>query len=107
MKVENLGVRTFLTNRLGAMSRVGNLDSIVVTIPHKFACYEFCDSTTDRAAFLGAVNMMRRSPQGWHGDMTDGQGMMPSFGGQLSADHKLALQRELDALNRRYDVKPS
>ncbi|MBV9555907.1 MAG: shikimate dehydrogenase [Pseudolabrys sp.] len=60
---------------LEAASRMGNLDSIVVTIPHKFACYAFCTSTTERAAFLGAVNMMRRAPGGWHGDMTDGQGM--------------------------------
>ena len=64
-----------LADVVEASSRIGNLDSIVVTIPHKFACYKFCSSTTDRAAFLGAVNIMRRSPEGWHGDMTDGQGM--------------------------------
>lgn len=57
------------------VSKAKNLDSIVVTVPHKFAAYGLCASTTDRAAFLGAVNVMRRNADGsWHGDMVDGQG---------------------------------
>ena len=56
-----------------AMSRVQNLDGIVATIPHKFAAYEFCAAASERAHFIGAVNIMRRAPDGgWFGDMLDG-----------------------------------
>ena len=53
----------------------GNLDGLIVTVPHKFACTAFCDELSERAAFLGAVNTVRRDAQGrWHGDMFDGLG---------------------------------
>ncbi len=62
-----------LTDFLEAASRVQNLDGIIATIPHKFACYEFCSSATERAHFLGAVNNMRRDKDGgWFGEMLDG-----------------------------------
>ena len=52
-----------------------NVDGLIVTVPHKFACTAFCDVLSERAAFLGAVNTMRRDAQGrWHGDMFDGLG---------------------------------
>lgn len=55
------------------VSLAKNFDGIIVTVPHKFAAYRFCDTATDRAHFLGAVNVMRRNPDGsWHGDMVDG-----------------------------------
>jgi shikimate dehydrogenase len=54
-----------------------NLDGIVVTVPHKFACFKHCRSASDRASFLGAVNVMRRRKDGgWHGDMVDGLGFV-------------------------------
>ncbi|UFN47683.1 shikimate dehydrogenase [Roseomonas sp. OT10] len=57
-----------------------NLDGIIVTVPHKFAAASLCDTLTDRARFLGAVNVMRRNPDGgWHGDMTDGEGHVASL----------------------------
>jgi len=62
---------------LAAMTRVKNLDGVVATIPHKFACYKICASATERAHFIGAVNLMRRLPDGgWHGDMVDGLGFV-------------------------------
>jgi shikimate dehydrogenase len=55
--------------------RARNLDGLIVTVPHKFACAAFCDVLSERAAFLGAVNTVRRDAQGrWHGDMFDGLG---------------------------------
>jgi len=46
-----------------------------VTIPHKFACFDLCATTSDRATFLKTVNTMRRNADGtWHGDMFDGMG---------------------------------
>jgi shikimate dehydrogenase len=62
---------------LAAADRLQNLDGIVATVPHKFVCFRHCTSTTDRAAILGAVNLMRRRPDGaWHGDMIDGLGFV-------------------------------
>jgi shikimate dehydrogenase len=66
-----------LPDFLATMTRVKNLDGIVVTIPHKFACYQACASATERAHFIGAVNLMRRRRDGgWHGDMVDGLGFV-------------------------------
>ena len=66
-----------LPDFLSVAARLKNLDGIVVTIPHKFACYQACASATDRAHFLGAVNLMRRRADGaWHGDMVDGLGFV-------------------------------
>ena len=68
---------TDLPGFIESAGRVQNLDGIVVTIPHKFACYRFCASTTERARFLGAVNVMRRAPDGgWFGEMLDGLGFV-------------------------------
>lgn len=62
---------------LAVASRLKNLDGIVVTIPHKFACYQACASATERAHFLRTVNLMRRrSDRSWHGDMVDGLGFL-------------------------------
>ena len=62
-----------LADWVKAVSRMHNLDGIIVTVPHKFDCFALCASSTRRAAFLQAVNVMRRDAQGrWHGDMCDG-----------------------------------
>ncbi len=62
------------------VSLARNVDGIIVTIPHKFASFGLCASTTERSAFLGAVNVMRRRPDGgWHGDMCDGLGFVAAM----------------------------
>ncbi|MCK8779502.1 shikimate dehydrogenase [Rhizobium sp. NTR19] len=54
-----------------------NLDGFVVTIPHKTAVAGLVDDMTPRAKFLGAVNVVRRHPDGrLSGDMTDGEGFL-------------------------------
>ncbi len=66
-----------LSRLVDAVSLVRNLDAIIVTIPHKFACYKHCATATPRAHTLATVNMMRRNPDGtWHGDMLDGLGFV-------------------------------
>jgi shikimate dehydrogenase len=66
-----------LESLLAVADRVKNLDGIIVTVPHKFACFRHCSSTSARAGFLGAVNIMRRRKDGgWHGDMVDGLGFV-------------------------------
>ena len=57
-----------------------NVDGIIVTVPHKFACTDLCATTSDRAAFLHTVNTMRRNADGsWHGDMFDGLGFVTAM----------------------------
>ncbi len=58
-------------------SRAKNFDGIIVTVPHKFAAYRHCATATERAHFLGAVNILRRNADGgWHGDQLDGAGFV-------------------------------
>ncbi|WP_406854342.1 shikimate dehydrogenase [Alsobacter sp. KACC 23698] len=62
---------------LDSCDRLKNLDGIIVTVPHKFGCFEHCRTATDRARFLRACNIMRRNPDGgWHGEMVDGVGFV-------------------------------
>ncbi len=57
-----------------------NFDGLIATVPHKFAAHAACASATDRANLLGAVNVMRRNPDGsWHGDMVDGLGFVAAM----------------------------
>ena len=86
-----------LATWFGGVSLMRNVDSIIVTVPHKFACRAFCATATERARFLGAVNTLRRNADGsWHGDMFDGQGcvsaVLTQAGGAGSAiAHALVL----------------
>ncbi|MCW1410812.1 MULTISPECIES: shikimate dehydrogenase family protein [Rhizobium] len=62
---------------LEAANQTKNCDGIVVTVPHKFACFEHCPTVSDRAGHLNAVNIMRRNENcQWHGDMVDGLGFV-------------------------------
>jgi shikimate dehydrogenase len=50
-----------------------NVDGILVTMPHKFAAFGYCATSSVRARTLGVVSVIRRNPDGtWHGDMLDG-----------------------------------
>jgi shikimate dehydrogenase len=63
-----------LTAWVRGVSLAQNVDGIIVTVPHKFACAALCATLSEGAAFLGAANTMRRNLDGgWHGDMFDGQ----------------------------------
>jgi len=58
-----------------ALSRAKNVDGLIATIPHKFAVAARCATLSERAKFLGAINVARRNTDGsWHGDMLDGEG---------------------------------
>lgn len=65
---------------LAGVSLAHNVDGIIITIPHKFAAFALCATTSERAAFLGAVNTLRRNTDGsWHGDMFDGLGFVAAL----------------------------
>lgn len=69
-----------LTAWLAGVSLAKNVDGVIVTVPHKFACFDLCATSSDRAAFLHIVNTMRRNADGsWHGDMFDGLGFVAAM----------------------------
>ena len=47
-----------------------------VTLPLKQAAFALCDDLTERARRAGAVNTLVRNGDGWHGDNTDGAGLV-------------------------------
>ena len=70
------------------VSAAQNVDGIIVTVPHKFAAFGLCASTSERATFLRAVNTMRRNVDGsWHGDMFDGLGFVEAMRDNGCAPH--------------------
>lgn len=69
-----------LAGWVAGVSLAKNVDGIIITIPHKFAAFGLCATTSERAAFLGAVNTLRRNADGtWHGDMFDGLGFVAAM----------------------------
>lgn len=47
-----------------------------ITLPHKEAAFALCVETTERARRAGAANVLTHGPDGWHGDNTDGAGLV-------------------------------
>ena len=65
---------------LAGVSLAKNVDGVIATVPHKFACFDLCATASSRAAFLHTVNSMRRNADGsWHGDMFDGLGFVAAM----------------------------
>jgi len=57
-----------------------NVDGVIITVPHKFNSAGYCATLSDEASFLGAVNTLRRTPDGdWHGAMFDGTGFVAAL----------------------------
>jgi shikimate dehydrogenase len=66
-----------LTLYVQALKRTRNVDGVIFTVPHKTAALALCDRPSDRATFVGAVNVMHRGEDGsWSGDNTDGVGYL-------------------------------
>ncbi|MDT6942430.1 shikimate dehydrogenase [Brucella pseudogrignonensis] len=62
---------------LTGFDSIQNLDSVLITVPHKIACVANCTSLSSRAQKLGAINVMRRDGNGgWYGDNFDGPGFV-------------------------------
>lgn len=57
-----------------------------VTLPLKQAALTLCSHTSDRALRAGAVNTLTRNDGQWHGDNTDGIGLVRDLTGRLSLD---------------------
>lgn len=59
------------------LAAIRNLDGILVTAPYKSRLLGLCRSLGPAAQCVGAVNALRRHPDGgWHGDLFDGAGFV-------------------------------
>ena len=57
-----------------------------VTLPLKEAAFALCSVTSERAQRAGAVNTLVRNDGQWHGDNTDGAGLVRDLTGRLGLD---------------------
>jgi len=66
-----------LTATWAAFRELSNIAGIGVTVPHKVAAARLCDSLTDAASQVGAVNSIQRHADGsMHGALFDGTGFI-------------------------------
>ncbi|MGV6875667.1 shikimate dehydrogenase family protein [Pseudochelatococcus sp. B33] len=73
-----------LAGAFDALRRLKNFDGGIVTVPHKTAAVRLCDDISPAARAVGAVNVIRRTPEGLIvGDALDGIGFVA---GLLAAD---------------------
>ena len=71
-----------------ALLALANLDGLLVTAPFKSRMLPFADSLGATASCIGALNALRREPDGtWSGDMFDGIGFVR---GAERKGHRLA-----------------
>ncbi len=67
---------TGLSGLMDACHGVRNIGGLLVTIPHKRNAFDICVTKTERARFVEAVNVVRKTEDGWLGDNTDGLGYL-------------------------------
>ena len=73
------------------LRRLRNLGGIIVTVPHKETIAALCDDLTRQARLVGAVNAIRRQPDGrLLGGQFDGEGFVA---GLRAAGHAVAGRR--------------
>lgn len=56
---------------------IQSLDGFIVTVPHKTAIVALCDTLSEAARMIGAVNVVSRASDGTlHGEILDGEGFV-------------------------------
>lgn len=69
------------------LKAIGNLDGLLITVPHKFAVCAHADRLGEAAAIAGSANALRREGDGsWSADNFDGAGFVA---GLRKAGHTL------------------
>ena len=82
-----------LSAAISALRGIRNCAGAIITMPHKIRVIEHLDSLTDAAGQVGAVNVVRREPDGrLVGTMLDGEGFVA---GLERAGHRIAGTRVL------------
>jgi shikimate dehydrogenase len=70
---------------LAAFARTGGAGANI-TLPLKQLAFALCDDVTERARRAGAVNTLVRNGETWHGDNTDGAGLVRDLTGRHALD---------------------
>ena len=66
-----------LASWFDGLRAIKNFGGLIVTVPHKQAIAKLCDEVSQAASLIGAVNVVRREPDGkMVGDILDGQGFV-------------------------------
>jgi shikimate dehydrogenase len=66
-----------LAEGVRGLKAIGNLDGIIITVPHKMHMLELVDEVLVTGRRVGAINAARRDPDGrWIGDNFDGKGFV-------------------------------
>ena len=78
-----------------------------VTLPHKEAAFALCAQTSERAQRAGAVNTLTRVDDAWHGDNTDGLGLVRDLTDRHSLDLRARRTLMLGAGGAAHGVAPT
>jgi len=70
---------------LAAFTATGGMGANI-TLPHKQRALAACATVSDRARRAGAVNTLVRQGDAWHGDNTDGAGLVRDLTGRHGLD---------------------
>ncbi|SHM83395.1 shikimate dehydrogenase family protein [Actinacidiphila paucisporea] len=71
-----------LAEVVGGLKAAGNVDGLLVTVPHKLAVCAYADELSEAAALAGSANALRREPDGrWFADNFDGAGFVRGLAG--------------------------
>ena len=78
-----------------------------VTLPLKEAAFALCADTSERARRAGAVNTLVRNGNDWHGDNTDGAGLVRDLTGRHGLDLRARRTQLIGAGGAARGVAPS
>jgi shikimate dehydrogenase len=78
-----------------------------VTLPHKEAAFALCAQTSEQARRAGAVNTLTRVDDAWHGDNTDGLGLVRDLTDRHSLDLRARRTLMLGAGGAAHGVAPT
>ena len=66
-----------LVETVDILKAMQNVHGLVITVPHKIPSLKVCDAVSERAKFVGSVNIIRKQSDGsLYGDNVDGIGYM-------------------------------
>lgn len=78
-----------------------------VTLPLKEAAFALCSDTTELARRAGAVNTLIRNGEQWHGDNTDGAGLVRDLTGRHALDLRARRTLLLGAGGAAHGIAPA
>nr|HPQ94867.1 hypothetical protein [Thiolinea sp.] len=68
---------------MAVLRSTANIGGMAVTIPHKIPALDYCTGLSERARFVGSVNIMYKRPDGsFTGDNVDGIGSLDGIRGE-------------------------